>query len=387
MIPFSSYEFFIIMALFIVVLAIGRFFIDDKKYKYVLACLNALYLTTIYPKPLHFFLLITYAYGVTYLLSEVIMVRKKIVGILLLLLPMLLVKFDIRFDFYPFELNHILSFAGLSYASFRIVGYYMDKAPGEKMTDVTSYFNFLSFTPTMLIGPIDKFSRFKVSQEKGFSMITPNHLIVGWNALVKGIAFKYVLAEVVDRYWLSLTDSAGKEVLPMLNTMYAYYFYLFFDFAGYSFMALGIGKMMGMNVPVNFTNPFLAMNPQDFWRRFHISLGDWLKEYFFSPLYLYFSRRKSLKNYPLTRQNIALVLTFLLMGCWNGFKAYYILSGLLFGIYSAVHNTYVMQCRKNNRDVIFGNLNPVAVKWISIFLTFHSVALALYIFSGRCPLF
>ena len=387
MIPFSSYEFFIIMALFIVVLAIGRFFIDDKKYKYVLACLNALFLTTIYPKPLHFFLLITYAYGVTYLLSEVIMVRKKIVGILLLLLPMLLVKFDIRFDFYPFELNHILSFAGLSYASFRIVGYYMDKAPGEKMTDVTSYFNFLSFTPTMLIGPIDKFSRFKASQEKGFSMITPNHLIVGWNALVKGIAFKYVLAEVVDRYWLSLTDSAGKEVLPMLNTMYAYYFYLFFDFAGYSFMALGIGKMMGMNVPVNFTNPFLAMNPQDFWRRFHISLGDWLKEYFFSPLYLYFSRRKSLKNYPLTRQNIALVLTFLLMGCWNGFKAYYILSGLLFGIYSAVHNTYVMQCRKNNRDVIFGNLNPLAVKWISIFLTFHSVALALYIFSGRCPLF
>lgn len=387
MIPFSSYEFFIIMALFIVVLAIGRFFIDDKKYKYVLACLNALFLTTIYPKPLHFFLLITYAYGVTYLLSEVIMVRKKIVGILLLLLPMLLVKFDIRFDFYPFELNHILSFAGLSYASFRIVGYYMDKAPGEKMTDVTSYFNFLSFTPTMLIGPIDKFSRFKASQEKGFSMITPNHLIVGWNALVKGIAFKYVLAEVVDRYWLSLTDSAGKEVLPMLNTMYAYYFYLFFDFAGYSFMALGIGKMMGMNVPVNFSNPFLAMNPQDFWRRFHISLGDWLKEYFFSPLYLYFSRRKSLKNYPLTRQNIALVLTFLLMGCWNGFKAYYILSGLLFGIYSAVHNTYVMQCRKNNRDVIFGNLNPLAVKWISIFLTFHSVALALYIFSGRCPLF
>lgn len=386
MLPFSSYEFFILMALFIAVVMVCKRLIADKNYKYVLCILNVLFLIAIYPKPFHFILLIAYAYSTTFLFTEIIVIKKKIAGILILLLPMLLVKFDIRFDFYPFELNRMLSFAGLSYASFRIVGYYMDKAPGEKMTDVISYFNFLSFTPTLLIGPIDKFSRFKASQENGFSNITSASFLMGWNALVKGIAFKYVLAELVDRYWLNVADSSGKELLPMLSNMYAYYFYLFFDFAGYSFMALGIGKMMGMNVPVNFTNPFLAVNPQDFWRRFHISLGDWLKEYFFSPLYLYFSRKKSLKSYPLTRQNIALVLTFLLMGCWNGFKSHYILSGLLFGIYSAVHNTYVVQCRKKERDVIFGNLNPVAVKWISIVLTFHFVAIALYIFSGRCPL-
>lgn len=387
MLPFSSYEFFIVMALFIAILAVCKQFIADKNYKYVLGVLNALFLITVYPKPLHFFLLIGYAYSATFLFTEVIVFKKKIIGILLLLLPMLLVKFDIRFDFYPFELNHVLSFAGLSYASFRIVGYYMDKAPGEKMTDIISYFNFLSFTPTLLIGPIDKFSRFKAAQDQGFTTLVADHFITGWNALIKGIAFKYVLAELVDRYWLNVPDPTSKELLAMLNNMYAYYFYLFFDFAGYSFMALGIGSMMGMKVPVNFTNPFLAVNPQDFWRRFHISLGDWLKEYFFSPLYLYFSRKKKLKSYPLTRQNIALVLTFFLMGCWNGFKFHFMLSGLLFGIYSAVHNTYVMQCRKKEKDVVFGNLNPVAVKWISISLTFHLVAVALYIFSGRCPLF
>ena len=386
MLPFSSYEFFIVMALFIATLAVCKRVVADKNYKYVLALLNALFLIIIYPKPFHFILLIAYAYGATFLFTEIVVFKKKIIGILLLLLPMLLVKFDIRFDFYPFELNHLLSFAGLSYASFRIVGYYMDKAPGEKMTDSVSYFNFLSFTPTLLIGPIDKFSRFKASQSSGFTSLNTDNFIIGWNALIKGIAFKYVLAEVVDRYWLNVPDPTSRELLPILNNMYAYYFYLFFDFAGYSFMALGIGKMMGMNVPINFTNPFVALNPQDFWRRFHISLGDWLKEYFFSPLYLYFSRTKRLKPYPLTRQNMALVLTFLLMGCWNGFKFYYLLSGLLFGIGSAVHNTYVMQCRKKERDVVFGSLNPLMVKWISIFLTFHFVAIALYIFSGRCPL-
>lgn len=385
MLPFSSYEFFIIMAIFIAVIAVCKLFTADKNYKYILLLLNAVFLVTVYPKPIHFLLLIAYSYFITWLLPDVLKVQKKIIGILALLLPMLLVKFDIRFDFYPFEMNNILSFAGLSYASFRIVGYYMDKAPNDKITDVTTYFNFLSFSPTLLIGPIDKHARFKASQNTGFSNLNEENFITGWNALVKGIVFKYVIAELIDRYWLNIFDPSSKEALHMLNNMYSYYVYLFFDFAGYSWMALGIGKMMGMNVPVNFTNPFIAVNPQDFWRRFHISLGDWLKEYFFTPLYMFFTRKKSMKKYPLTRQNISLLLTFTLMGCWNGFKLHYILSGFLFGVYSAVHNTYVAQCKKKGRDIIFGNMNPLAVKYISIFILFNLVAIAMYIFSGRCP--
>jgi membrane protein involved in D-alanine export len=386
MLPFSSYEFFIIMAAFIALLSICKFILADAAYKYALFFLNAAFLITVYPKPYHFLLLIFYAFFITWLFSDVLKVQKKIIGILALLLPMLLVKFDIRFDFYPFEMNNLLSFAGLSYASFRIIGYYMDKSPNDRMSDVVTYFNFLSFSPTLLIGPIEKFARFKASQNTGFSNINEDNFILGWNALIKGIAFKYLIAEVIDRYWLNVSDPYSKEMLHMLNNMYAYYIYLFFDFAGYSWMALGIGKMMGMNVPVNFTNPFIAVNPQDFWRRFHISLGDWLKEYFFTPLYMFFTRKKGLKKYPLTRQNLALILTFTLMGCWNGFKLNYILSGLLFGIYSAVHNTYVAECKKKGKDIVFGSMNPAAVKFISIFILFNLVAVAMYMFSGRCPL-
>lgn len=371
--------------MFIAIMTGAKYVLANANYKYVLAVLNLLFLTIIYPQPYHFLLLIVFSYFATWLLSEVIKFKKKIWGILILLLPMLLVKFDIRFDFYPFKLNDIISFAGLSYASFRIMGYYMDKAPSEKMADPVSYVNFLSFTPTLLIGPIDKYVRFTASQNTGFSNINTANFIIGWNAFVKGLAFKYVLAEIVDRYWLNNYSHESRELAAMANTMYAYYFYLFFDFAGYSHMALGIGKMMGINVPVNFTNPFLAVNTQDFWKRFHISLGDWLKDYFFNPMYMFFSRKKSLKQYPLTRQNLALGLTFLLMGCWNGFKFNYLLSGALFGIYAMVHNTYTVQCKKKGKDIVFGNMNPVAVKYISIFITFNLVAIALYIFSGRCP--
>ncbi len=386
MLPFSSFEFFIIMAMYVAVLVVCKSILQESFYKYILALLNGLFLIVIYPNPIHFFLLVLYSYLLTFLCADVFKFKKKIWGILFLLLPMLLVKFDIRIHSYTGKLNDLISFAGLSYASFRIMGYYMDKAPKEKMADITSYFNFLSFTPTLLIGPIDKYSRFKISQDNGFTNINPENFIIGWNNLVKGIAFKYILAEAVDRYWLSKYDTQSKEFLPMVNNMYGYFVYLFFDFAGYSFMALGIGKMMGIHVPVNFTNPFLAVNPSDFWRRFHISLGDWLKEYFFTPLYLFFTRMKGLKPYPLLRQNASLFLTFLLMGCWNGFRFNYILSGSLFGLYSMIHNTYTVQCKKKGKDVFFGNMNPIAVRCISIFIMINLSALAVYIFSGRCHL-
>ncbi|MDF2437282.1 MAG: hypothetical protein K0Q95_1658 [Bacteroidota bacterium] len=386
MLPFSSFEFFIIMAMFIGIMAGAKFFLSNKYYKLVQAVLNLIFLTVVYPHPYHFLLLILYAYFGTYLVSDVLKIKKKFVGIVILLLPMLLVKFDIRFHFYPYELNKIISFAGLSYASFRIIGYYMDKAPGEKMTDFITYFNFLAFTPTLLIGPIDRHARFKVSQDNGFNNINSENVIIGINAFVKGLAFKYIFAEAIDRYWMGHYPAQSKDLVDMAHNMYSYYFYLFFDFAGYSFMALGIGKLMGMNVPLNFNNPFVAVNPQDFWRRFHISLGDWLKDYFFTPLYMFFSRKKSLKKYPLTRQNIALLLTFMLMGCWNGFKFYYLLSGFLFGLYSVVHNTYVVECKKKGRDIMFGNMDPRAIKVVSIFIMFNLVAVALYIFSGKCPL-
>jgi membrane protein involved in D-alanine export len=382
MLPFSSIDFYILIALFIGLMMTLKFLLTNPYYKYVLAILNISFLYFAYPKPYHFLLFIVYSYAGIYLFSTILKFSLKIWGILFLLLPMLLVKLEIRSGF---ELSHLLSFAGLSYATFRIIGYYMDRAPNEKMADPITYFNFLAFTPTLLIGPIDRYGGFKTSQESGFASITTENFSVGWRSLLKGIVFKYIIAEIIDRYWLNLFPETSTDILHMANNMYAYYFYLFFDFAGYSFMALGIGKMMGINVPVNFTNPFLAVSPQDFWRRFHISLGDWLKDYFFTPLYVFLTRKKSLKKYPVLRQNIALVLTFALMGCWNGFRFNYILSGLLFGVFSAVHNSYSIQCKKKGKDVLFGNLHPLAVKIISIFIMFNLAAMAMYIFSGRSP--
>jgi len=385
MLPFAVYEFFIVMIIFIAIIHLSKRIAKTLNYSYLLAILNALFLVVFFPQPIHLIIFIAYAWLLTYWLISKMKPQKKIWGIILLLAPMLFVKANIRFHHYPFELNHLLSFAGLSYTSFRIVGNYMDMANGSPMIPFLQYFNFLSFTPTLLIGPIEKFSRFQNTVSLAWTNLNADYFLTGWHAFLKGFTFKFILAEIVDRYWLGFFDHSDQSIASMASTMYAYYVYLFFDFAGYSHMAVGIARMMGMDAPVNFTNPFKAKNPQEFWRSFHISLGDWLKDYFFTPLYIYFSRKKKLKAFPLLRQNAALFLTFLLMGCWNGFTTNFILSGSLFGLYSAIHNSYLITCKKRNKDVIFGNLSPGTINIISIVIMIHLVAFSLYIFSGRFP--
>ena len=167
----------------------------------------------------------------------------------------------------------------------------------------------------------------------------------------------------------------------IFNMHIAIFFYLFFDFAGYSLLAIGAGNFIGIDVPINFNKPFLSVNPKEFWKRWHKSLGDWLNDYFFKPIFKDLTSRGVFKS--ITRQNIALLLTFTLMGFWNGFELHFILSGILFGIYSVIHNYYVYRCKKTKRDVLFGSLSPTIVRFISIFMMFNAVTFAIYIFSGN----
>ena len=203
--------------------------------------------------------------------------------------------------------------------------------------------------------------------------------------MIIGVFYSYVCAEFVLRFWLNEFDMNSTAAIDMAANMYGYLIYLFFDFAGYSAMAIGFGKMLGIDVPINFDKPFLSRNPQEFWRRFHKSLGDWLGDYFFKPMFKFLTKIKKLKPYPLSKQNVSLFATFSLMGCWNGFQFNFILSGMLFGLYSVVYNTYVFKCKKGKRDVVFGTLPDVYIRAISIFVLFNLVAFSIYIFSGRAP--
>lgn len=383
MLPFSSIDFLLVFCLPVLALYVikktGRWIAFDN----VILIFSLSYILILYPSPLKLLVFILSTYLLYLFLVQRWNPRHKIFGCIILLLPLILMKANIKFHFYPFSLNEVIVFAGLSYISFRVIHLYMDSSVSKKTINFKDWGNFLLFAPTLLIGPIDRYARFKSDLNKGYDAINSSNLEKGFELIAIGILQKYVLAEFVARYWLNPIGDVTQSYLTVANGMYAYYFYLYFDFAGYSSMAIGLAKTMGFDVPFNFNLPFLAHNIQDFWRRFHKTLGDFLNDYFFKPIYMFLTRKSSWKNYPLLRQNTALFLTFLLMGTWNGFDLHFLSSGALFGLYSVIHNTYTTTCKKKGRDVFFGKLNPGLVKVLSILITFHLTAISLLIFSGK----
>lgn len=379
MLPFTGIDFFLLSAIFLLsVYAVKAIAGTRLPLKWLLLTGSLIYVVWYVPHAVSAFAFLTYTYLVYYCAEYVIKSEKKWPAVILLLAPMILVKASVAVD--------IISFTGLSYITFRVIQIYLDNNRNEKPVRPEDYALFMFFTPTLMIGPIDRFKRFNDDVKSGFAALTITNFTQGWEMVLLGLVQKFVLAEAINRYLLSPLNTESTSLSEMLSNMYVYAFYLYFDFAGYSSLAAGFAKLIGINVPQNFNNPFIAVNPQDFWRRWHASLSDWLRDYLFRPYYKWISGKEKLKPYPLFKQNSGLFLTFLVMGLWNGFKSNYILSGVLFGVYSVVHNTYVVRSRQAGRDIVFGSLNEVAVKWISVFLMFNLACIALYVFSGRCPL-
>jgi len=383
MLPYTTSNFFVLSAIAVLLLFfVKKISTHHKYYQYTLLAISVSYAIFIFPKPHLLVGYIVYAYVAHHLFVQKIKSQNKLLGTLAIVLPMLAIKSSILMGIHGDTFRSLFSFAGLSYITFRTASVYIESSPGDKSLSPLKYANYLLFTPTLLIGPIDRFQRFNNDIKQGWNRVNLEFVLEGFQMILFGIMHKFILAEAVSRYWLN-ADLNISGITANINEMYAYWFFLYFDFAGYSAMAIGLGKIMGIDVPINFNKPFLARNPQDFWRRFHKSLGDWLNDYFFKPMYMFFSRKKNLKKHPLLRQNVSLFLTFLLMGFWNGFQIHFIVSGALFGLYSLLYNSYVYKCKKAQKDIIFRNLKKTTVTIISIFITFNIAAFSLYIFSGR----
>jgi membrane protein involved in D-alanine export len=383
--PFSSGEFFYFVIAVFALFTIAKLLGKAIPYKWLMAFSSMVYLVLLFPKPIQFMGLVVYLYGALIGLRKWYTSNNIIFPMLLLAVPIFLLKVvnsSPAEDTSTFLISaqNIIQIAGLSYVVFKVIGLYIDERRSERPIPFLDFFNFAAFVPTLLIGPIDRFQRFNGDMEKGYDGITTALIYKGWNAIIKGLLFKYIIAEAIRRFVLVNIPDDG-SLLYHLSYMYTYLFYLFFDFAGYSLLAIGVGNCLGVNVPINFDKPFTSVNPKEFWKKWHKSLGDWLGDYFFKPIFKDLSSRKVFTS--IVRQNIALFLTFTLMGFWNGFELHYVLSGMVFGCYSVIHNYYLYRCKKAKKDIFFGSMSPTIVRFLSIFMMFNAVAFAIYIFSGN----
>jgi len=374
--PFYGLKFFLVSLLTIIaILWLKGLLQRIISYEHLIGLLTISYLLLFLPNKLYIIGFLLYTYFIYYYFTEFKPIAHLLKPLLLIALPLILFKLDVR----PFY-----NILGISYITFRSIQMMVDYKNYGRLNFI-NFTSFLLFPPTLLAGPIDRSYRFKEDLETGYRNIHADNFWIGWRILLMGILLKFVIADFIDLFWLSKLDTKSQYIVDMVNNAYAYTIFLYFDFAGYSLMAIGLAKMIGINIPINFDKPYLAENPQMFWRRFHITLGAWLTDYFFKPIYKYLHQFSGLQGHRLLTQNLALIATFLLMGMWNGLAFHYLFSGFLFGVYSAIHNSYVHYIRQGGRDffALFPDTIAVTLKRL---MMLNFAVFALYFFSGRVPL-
>jgi membrane protein involved in D-alanine export len=289
----------------------------------------------------------------------------------LAVVPLVLVKFK------P-ELDSLIGFLGVSYVTFRSLDVLFSIHDGAiNRIHVLEFLAFLLCFPTISAGPIDRYRRFAADWRRPRDRAAlVSDLDIGVHKVFTGLFYKFVLAALIAQRWMN-PASRHHGVGALLSFMYAYSFYLFFDFAGYSAFAIGVSHVLGVRAPENFRRPFLARNIREFWDRWHISLSWWFRDHIYMR-FLLLSTRKRWFASRYVASYAGLVLTFGLMGVWHGPQVRYLVYGLYHAALLIGHDVYKrMVPRTIGRERSWR-----ADAWATA-LTFHAVCFGFLLFSGR----
>ena len=226
------------------------------------------------------------------------------------------------------SLNIILPL-GLSFYTFKTISYLLD-VNSEKIKPIKDwvvFFNYVSFFPTMIAGPIDRATSFAPQLEKA-RVFNYENATTGLRQILWGFFKKLVIADNCVEITNNLFDNYLK--LPGSSLVLGAFIYIveiYADFSGYSDMAIGFSRLIGFNVTKNFNFPFFSQNTSEFWRRWHISLTSWMTEYVYTPLTFAF------RSWGKSGLLLAIVINFVLVGLWHGASLNFILFGFLHGCY------------------------------------------------------
>ncbi|WMJ21985.1 MBOAT family O-acyltransferase [Paludicola sp. MB14-C6] len=214
---------------------------------------------------------------------------------------------------------------GISFYTFQSLSYtidlYMRKIKVQK--NLVNYIAYVALFPQIVAGPIVRYA--DVANELESRQIGYSKVADGIGIFIRGLAKKLLLANNIGMVWTTVSATPFEQ-LPTMTAwigILAFTFQIYYDFSGYSDMAIGMGKMLGFNFPINFDHPYMAKSISEFWRRWHITLGSWFKSYVYFPMG---GNRggtwKTLRN---------LLVVWFLTGLWHGASWNFVLWGLYFG--------------------------------------------------------
>ena len=289
-------------------------------------------------------------------------------------------------------LEQIILPLGISFFTFQQITYLVDTYLGKtKEYKFLQYCLFVTFFPQLIAGPIVHHKKMMPQFAKGvLGTLKLENLAAGFTTFIIGLFKKVFLADKIAFFATPVFDASeygfNLTFFEAWGGALAYTFQLYFDFSGYSDMALGIGLMFGIALPFNFLSPFKTKNIAEFWRCWHITLSKFIRNYLYYPVSLLLTRYAINNNFGSTSLFILSILTptmfaFFWVGLWHGAGWNFILFGLLHGTYIVIYNIWI---KVNNlisegKRIKKNNVTNI----ISQFITFIAVTFSFVLFRAE----
>lgn len=258
---------------------------------------------------------------------------------------------------------------GISFFTFRTVSYILDIYRGKinATKDWIVFFNYVSFFPSLLSGPIDKAKLFipQLEKKRAFDY---NQATDGMRQILWGLFKKIVIADNCATITTQIFDNYQTlSGSTLLLGAFLYAIQVYADFSGYSDMAIGFSRLIGFNISKNFDFPYFSRNINEFWKKWHISLTSWITEYVFTPLSIAF---RDLGKLGLI---LAIIINLTICGIWHGAKWNYVIFGFLHGCYFIP--IIMMGTMNKKKEITKEGLLPSIREFIGMVSTFTLVML------------
>lgn len=305
---------------------------------------------------------------ITYLLGLLIgKYRNKVILLISLSIPVFVLCF---FKFNGLFLSEsIIMPLGLSFYTFKIISYIIDiyKNNVDVEKNIIYHLDYVMFFPTITAGPIHRSKHF-FSELRNHIPFDYKDRKNGFIQMLIGIFEKMVLCDYVGIIVNQILNNNDIVGLNVFMGIVLYSFQIYLDFDSYSNIAIGLSRLLGFHFEKNFNSPYLAINLKDFWRRWHISLSTWLRDYIYIPLGG--SRKGKLRRF------INLIIVFLVSGIWHGSTINFVLWGLLHAVIQIIEDLIIEPFRK----LKLTKLELILLKVIGVIINFSVVTFLWLIF-------
>jgi alginate O-acetyltransferase complex protein AlgI len=288
----------------------------------------------------------------------------------------------------PPSASRYLPLLGVSYFSFKALHVVVEAYRREIQTlHPLTFFAYMVFFPAFISGPINRYPHFAAQLTGGDLSPWRQDLAQGGRRIIDGLFKKFVLVTLLFPHVLPTQSAALATMTPgrALVGLWAYALYIYFDFAGYSDLAIGSARIMGVELPENFNWPFIHKNIREAWANWHMSLTSWLVDYIYFPVVRRLRPVEFFRSRPVLLSIVGMNVTFVACGMWHGESLHFLAWGAYHGLGLSALTIYERQKRRIRLPALRRYFASPVSRWVGTLATFNYFAVSLPLFVLDLP--